>query len=227
MKINKVVEWLSGYVVMCLSLIHLLTYSLIYCLYAGEQATITGDQMKILSKGEILEFIGNVKFTQQNLTISADKMKSNEKTSVISGTGNIYICYSSGTSVTYSWGDEAEYNKNNGQGILKKNVKVKRTLSQNTTDVIELKCEELEIFEFGDRFHAIQNVKISQSETEAFSKEAFYDHKTNEILLLGGPPKIVRTDADGVSEYSGDKIVLAVDKETVSIIGNVKTKIVR
>ncbi|MBI5573285.1 MAG: hypothetical protein HY919_01860 [Elusimicrobia bacterium] len=200
-----------------------------HCLYAGEPATITGDKMKMLQKGDILEFIGNVKLVQQNLTITADRMKSNEKTGMVEGCGSIKIKYSSGTENTYAWGDTAEYNKNSGSGIFTGNVKVKRTVSQKSTgtdtNAVDLTCEELEIFEFGDRYHAIKNVQINREYTVATSSEAFYDHKTKEIFLTGGPPKIIRTDEKGHSEYSGDKISIITDTELFTILGNVKTKI--
>lgn len=193
-------------------------------------ATITGDKMKMLQKGDVLEFIGNVKLIQQNLIITADKMKSDEKTGMVEGYGNITVKYSSGTENTYAWGDTAEYNKNNGCGIFTGNIKVKRTLSKTpvSTDanVVDLTCGELEVFEFGDRFHALKNVKITQPETAATSDEAFYDHKTKEILLTGGPPKVIRTDKRGYSEYSGDKIVIVTDTEVFTVLGNVKTKMV-
>lgn len=206
----------------------LITYYLLlttYCLYAGEPATITGDKMKMLQKGDILEFIGNVKLVQQNLTISCDKMKSNEKTGMVEGYGSIAVRYSSGTENTYAWGDTAEYNKNSGSGIFTGNIKVKR-IRQGTTDSLDLTCDKLEVFEFGNRFHAIKNVQITQPYTVATSSEAFYDHKTKEILLTGGPPKIIRTDEKGRSEYSGDKITIITDTEVFTILGNVKTKIV-
>jgi lipopolysaccharide transport protein LptA len=215
MKINKVVKFL----LITYSLIHLFT-----CLYC-ESATITGDKMKMLQKGDILEFIGNVKLVQQNLTITADKMKSNEKTGMVEGYGNITVKYSSGTENTYAWGDKAEYNKNSGSGIFTGNIKVKRIL-RDTTDSLDLTCDELEVFEFGDRFHAIKNVRITQPYTVATSSEAFYDHKTEEILLTGGPPKIIRTDEKGHSEYSGDKIAIVTDTEEFTVLGNVKTKMV-
>ena len=202
----------------------------LYTAFSGEPATITGDKMKMLQKGDILEFIGNVKLVQRNLTITADKMKSNEKTGMVEGYGNITVKYSSGTENTYAWGDTAEYNKNSGFGIFTGNVKIKRTVSQNNmgtdTNVIDLTCEELEVFEFGDRYHAIKNIQINQEYTVATSDEAFYDHKTKEILLTGGPPKIVMTDEKGHSEYSGDKIAIVSDKEIITVIGNVKTKMV-
>ncbi|PIU82918.1 MAG: hypothetical protein COS68_06855 [Elusimicrobia bacterium CG06_land_8_20_14_3_00_38_11] len=221
---NKVVKWLSGQVVKFL----LITYSLIHlftCLYAGGPATITGDKMKMLQKGDILEFIGNVKLVQQNLTITADKMKSNEKTGMVEGYGHITVKYSSGTENRYAWGDTAEYNKNSGSGIFTGNVKIKRILG-DTTDSIDLTCEELEVFEFGDRYHAIKNVRISQEYTVATSSEAFYDNETKEIFLTGGPPKVVRTDEKGHSEYSGDKIAIDTKKEVFTVLGNVKTKMV-
>ncbi|MDO8734601.1 MAG: LptA/OstA family protein [Elusimicrobiota bacterium] len=227
-----------------LLLTHLLTYSLTLCLYAGEPATITGNKMKMLQKGDILEFIGNVKLVQQNLTITADKMKSNEKTGMVEGYGSITVRYSSGTENTYAWGDTAEYNKNSGSGIFTGNVKIKRTLSKppsgmdtnvinpgrddklSDSNGLNLTCEELEIFEFGDRYHAIKNVQINQEYTVATSSEAFYDHKTKEIFLTGGPPKIIRTDEKGHSEYSGDKIAIVTDKEKFTVLGNVRTKMV-
>ncbi|MFH0948242.1 MAG: LptA/OstA family protein [Elusimicrobiota bacterium] len=193
---------------------------LITCLSAVEKpATITGNKMNILQKGDILEFIGNVKLVQQNLTIIADEMKSNEKTGMVLGNGNIMVHYSSGTENTLAWCDVAEYNKNSGAGIFNRNVKVKR-------DVVNLTCEKLEIFEFGNRFHAMSNVKITQPQMEATSNEASYDNKTKEILLIGGPPKIIKSEEKGFSEFSGDRIFLAVDKETVTILGNVRTKMV-
>ena len=197
-------------------------------IYATEPATITGDKMKILQKGDILEFIGNVKFVQrkQNLTITADEMKSNEKTGVVLGKGNICIYYSSGTDTMYGWGDNAEYNKNSGKGVFTGNIKLRRVITQNTTGEINLTCEELEVFEFGDSLHAKKNVKIFQPQIVSYSDEAFYDHKINEILLLGGPPKIIKTEENSTLEYSGDKITIAIDKEIVSIAGNVKTKMV-
>ena len=218
---NKVVKFL----LITYSLIHLFT-----CLYAGEPATITGDKMKMLRKGDILEFIGNVKLVQQNLTITADKMKSNEKTGMVEGYGNITVTYSSGTENTFAWGDTAEYNKTSGSGIFTGNVKVRRTTPQKSADmdtgVIDLTCAELEIFDFGDRYHAIKNVRINQGYTVATSSEAFYDHKTRDIFLTGGPPKIIRTDEKGHSEYSGDKIAIVTDKEKFTVLGNVKTKMV-
>ena len=197
----------------------------LYTVFSGEPATITGNKMKMLQKGDILEFIGNVKLVQQNLTITADKMKSNEKTGMVEGYGRITVKYSSGTENTYAWGDTAEYNKNSGSGIFTGNIKVKRVL-QDTTGSLDLTCGELEVFEFGDRFHAIENVWINQLYTVATSSEAFYDYKTKEILLTGGPPKIIRTDEKGHSEYSGDKIAIVTDKEIFTVIGNVKTKMV-
>ena len=201
-----------------------LIFQFFNCLYC-EPATITGDKMNILQKGDILEFIGNVKLVQQNLTISCDKMKSNEKTGMVEGYGNITVHYSSGTENTYAWGDTAEYNKNSGSGIFTGNIKVKKIL-QNTTDSIDLTCDELEVFGFGDRFHAINNVRITQPYTVATSSEAFYDRETKEILLIGGPPKVIREDEKGYSEYSGDKISIITDTEVFTVLGNVKTKIV-
>ena len=197
----------------------------LYTVFSGEPATITGDKMKILQKGDILEFIGNVKLVQQNLTISCDKMKSNEKTGMVEGYGNITVKYSSGTENTYAWGDTAEYNKNSGSGIFTGNIKVKRIL-RDTTNSLDLTCDKLEVFDAGNRFHAIKNVRITQPYTVATSDEAFYDQKTKEILLLGGPPKVVRADEKGYSEYSGDKISIITDTEVFTILGNVKTKIV-
>lgn len=191
-------------------------------------ATITGDKMKMLQKGDILEFIGNVKLVQQNLTITADKMKSNEKTGMVEGYGSITVKYSSDTENTYAWGDTAEYNKNNGSGIFTGNVKVKRTVSKKPkdTDSIVLTCEKLEIFDFGDRYRAIKNVQINQEYTVATSSEAFYDNKTKEIFLTGGPARIIRNDENGHSEYSGDKISIVTDKEKFTVLGNVKSKMV-
>ncbi|MFH1540868.1 MAG: LptA/OstA family protein [Elusimicrobiota bacterium] len=209
---------------------------LFFCI---EPTTITGDKMRILQKGDILEFLGNVKLVQQNLTICADEMKSNEKTGIVEGCGNITIHYSSGTENTFAWCDVAEYDKNNGVGIFTGNVKVKKTLHRPSvkkkselskslinTDDIDLTCEKLKIFESGNSFHAIKNVKIIQPQMQTTSNEAFYDTKTKEIFLTGGHPKTVRTDDKGYFEYSGDKIFLTVDKETVTILGNVKAQIV-
>jgi len=198
--------------------------SLIHFLYGGP-ATITGNKMNILQKGDILEFIGNVKLVQQNINITADRMKSNEKTGMVHGAGNIAIRYSSGTEDTYTWGDTADYNKNTGSGIITGNVKVKRTLSKSTTDVVNLTCDKLELFEFGDRFHAIGNVKVNQPFMVATSSEAFYDHKSKEIMLIGGSPKIVKSDSKGNSEYSGDRIIIVTDREVFTVLGNTKTKI--
>lgn len=201
----------------------------LYTVFFGEPATITGNKMNILQKGDILEFVGNVKLVQQNLTITADEMKSNENTGMVYGKGNIAVHYSSGTENTFAWGGMAEYDKNSGAGIFTENVKVKRVLSQNTEEVVNLTCEKLEIFEFGNRFHAIKNVKIIQPQTQATSDEAFYDHKTKEILLTGGPPKIIKTDEEGHSQRliaSGDKVAIITDKEIITVSGNVKTKMV-
>ncbi|PKM92938.1 MAG: hypothetical protein CVU80_00705 [Elusimicrobia bacterium HGW-Elusimicrobia-4] len=193
----------------------------LYC----EPAMITGNQMKMLQKGDILEFIGNVKFVQQNLTITADKMKSNEKTGIVEGYGNITVHYSSGSQNTYAWGNNAKYNKNSGFGIFTGNIKVKKIL-HDTTASLDLTCDELEVFEFGDRFHAIKNVKIIQPQTEATSNEAFYNHKTKEILLTGGPPKITKFDEKGQTEFSADQITIVTDKEVITSSGNVKAKMV-
>ena len=280
---------ISGFICLTIS-----SFTLAVTLFSIEPATITGDKMKILSKGDIMEFIGHVKLIQDNLEITSDNMKSNNKTDVVSargnvyvhyssGTsntyawseeaeynkndgsgvfsvnvktkrylsdnttdfinltcdrlelsktdvvsakGNVYIHYSSGTSNTYAWSEEAEYNKNDGSGVFSVNVKVKRFLSESTTDFVNLTCDKLELFDFGKKLHAVKNVKISQAATETQSNEAFYDRKSNEILLLGGPPKITRTEDTGYSEYSGDKITMLLGRETVEILGNVKTKMI-
>ncbi|OGS45963.1 MAG: hypothetical protein A2539_06515 [Elusimicrobia bacterium RIFOXYD2_FULL_34_15] len=192
----------------------------------NEPTTITGDKMKILSKGDIMEFLGNVKFKQKNLEIIADEMKSNDKNGEITGKGNINIHYSSGMTNINGWADEAQYSKNSGSGIFFGNVKMKRFLTNNTTDVVNMTCEKLEISDFGEKFHAIKDVKIFQEGTEMLSDEAFYDKKTDELLLLGGPPKIIRRDEKNYSEYTGDKIILALEKEILTILGNVQSKMI-
>ncbi|MBN1384974.1 MAG: LPS export ABC transporter periplasmic protein LptC [Elusimicrobia bacterium] len=204
----------------------LLSYSLTHCLYAGEPATITGDRMKILSKGDIMEFIGNVKLVQKNLKITANKMISNEKTGAVSGKGDVVIRYSSGTTTTYAWAKTAEYNKNSGDGVISGDVKVKRVLSDDTTNAVNLTCGELEIFEFGERLHTVNNVRIFQNQVEAQGAEAFYNHKIDEILLLGGTPKIIRKGEKEYIECTGDKIYVGNSKETITITGSVKTRIV-
>jgi len=191
-----------------------------------EPTTITGDRMKILSKGDVMEFIGNVRFTQRNMEIIADEMKSNDKNGEITGKGNINIIYSSGTIRAHGWADNAEYNKNTGSGIFYGNVKMKRLLTDNTTNVINMTCDKLEMSDFGDKFHAVKNVRIFQEDAEMLSDEAFYDQNSDEITLLGGPPKIIRADEKNYSEYTGDKIILSLSKEILTILGNVKSKMI-
>lgn len=193
--------------------------------YAGETATITSDRMKILSKGEVSDFIGHVVLIHKTLAINSDGMKMNEKSGDASAAGSVYIKYSSGTSVTNVWGDTAKYNKNTGNGSVFGNVKIKRELTPSATDVINITCDELEIFDSGERLHAIKNVKINKSGTDAAGSEAFYEHKTNEILLLGKPAVIKKTEGSTQSEYSGDKVHIDVETETVSITGSVRTKV--
>jgi len=193
---------------------------------AGEPATITSDRMKILSKGEVSDFIGHVKLVHKNLTINSDEMKMNEKSGDASGSGNIYINYSSGTTVTNVWGNAALYNRNTGNGTVTGDVKVKRELTPGTTDVLNLTCDKLEIFNSGERLHAVNNVKIFKTGTEAYGNDAFYEHKNNELLLTGRPAKIKRVDGKTVSEYSGDKVHIDINTEAVTITGNVKTKVV-
>lgn len=230
---NRTKRWIGGKMVRWLVKrffylsIHLaICLSLSVCIYAGEPATITGNKMNILSKGEIMEFIGNVKLVQENLVITANEMKSNEKTGIVAGKGDVAICYSSGSTKTYAWAKTAEYNKNSGNGVVSGDVKVKRVLADDTTNAVNLTCEELEIFEFGERLHTAKNVKIFQKQTEAHGEEAFYNHEIDEILLLGGLPKVTRAEDDGYVECTGDRIYVGNGKETITVLGDVKTKII-
>ncbi|MDD5688065.1 MAG: LptA/OstA family protein [Elusimicrobia bacterium] len=264
-------------------------------IYSGEPIMITGDRTKILQKGDIVEYIGNVKLVQENIKVKADEMKSNERTGIITSSGNICVQYSSGTTETYTWGNTAEYNKNTGSGVILGNVKAKRFLSQNTTsvmeltsekleifnygedfhatknvyiqyssattntnvwgetaefnknsgsgvildnvkvkrylsqcttDFIEMTCEKLEIFNFGENLHAMKNVNFFKEQTKTQSDEAIYDQKAGTLLLLGGPPKLTRVEDKNSSEYTGDKILLEIEKEKITISGNTKTKMI-
>jgi len=203
-----------------------LLFSVFVSSYAADSATITSDRMKMLSKGEVSDFIGHVELVHKNLTMTSDEMKLNEKDGDVSASGNIYIHYSSGAAVTYVWGDEARYNKNTGNGLVSGDVRVKRELTPGTTDVINLTCDNLEIFDSGDRLHAVKNVKIFKADTEAAGSEAFYEHKTNKILLVGKPATIKKMEGKTLSEYSGDKVNIDVNTETVAITGSVKTKVI-
>jgi len=194
--------------------------------YAGDASTITSDKMKIVSKGEVSDFTGNVELIHKNLTINSDEMKLYEKAGDAFAEGNIYIHYSSGSAVTNVWGDTAKYNKNTGNGLVSGNVKIKRELTPGATDVINMTCNELEILDFGDRLHAIKNVKILKMDVDASGSEAFYEHKTNEILLVGKPATIKKTEGKTTSEYSGNRVHIDVKTETVTISGSVKTKVV-
>jgi len=191
-----------------------------------DAATITSDRMKILSKGEVNDFLGHVKLVHVGLTINSDEMKADERTGDTSARGDIYIFYSTGAAVTHVWGDDAKYNRGTGRGLVTGHVRVKRELTPGTTDVINMTCDELEIFDSGARLHAIKNVRIFKPDTDAFGSEAFYEHKSDELLLTGSPAKIKRTDGKTISEYSGDKVHVNINTGTITITGRVKTKVI-
>ncbi len=191
-----------------------------------DEATITSDGMKILSKGEVNDFTGHVKLVHCGLTINADEMKADEKTGDTTAGGDVCVVYSTGAAVTHVWGDSAKYNRNTGQGLVSGHVRVVRELTPGTTDVINMSCGELEIFDSGERLHAVKNVKISRPGTDAFGSEAFFEHKSDEIILTGSPAKIKRTDGNTGSEYSGDKVHVNINTGHITITGSVKTKVI-
>jgi lipopolysaccharide export system protein LptA len=189
-------------------------------------ATITSDRMRVLSKGEINEFIGHVKLDHENLIITSDEMKAEEKSGLVSAKGNLEVIHSSGTVKMYVWGDRAEYNRNTGSGYVTGEVRAKRNLRPDTTETIDLTCERLEIYDAGERLTAIKKVIITQSGSVARGDKAYYEHRINRIKLFGSPASVRRIDGTTVSEYNGDIINIDLAGENVSITGNVKTKII-
>ncbi|OQA91537.1 MAG: lipopolysaccharide transport periplasmic protein LptA [Elusimicrobia bacterium ADurb.Bin231] len=194
-------------------------------LLSAPPLTITSDKMKIISQGEVSEFIGNVLIVQGNLTIKADVVKANDKTGLISAKNDIIVHYSSDSVSTYAWGDSAEYDKNRSTGVLIGNVRVKRHLSESATDFVTLTCDRLDIMSAGERLRGIGNARIVHPSGIAESDEVFYDNAKDEIILSGTPARIQKHDGGTSTEYYGDRIILDIKTENVTITGNVRTKI--
>ncbi len=179
---------------------------------------IDSEEVLLLERGRVTEFIGDVRITASNFTVTAQRAVSKKQEGIIKVDGNVYIKYSSSTFNTEGWCSELEIIIGEENYIMTGDVKTIYITDDN--DMTEIYTDKV-TFDYSLNQKALfeGNVKAKRKDLTVSSGKALYLRKDRRIEFTD-LPEAVSTTQDVRTEYAGDSIVLFMDDEKVKISGS-------
>lgn len=200
-----------------------LLFSLLFIFvnYSLARVNINSSSLKILERGKVSVFIGDVHITAPNLVVTARKAVSREQEGIIEAEGDVYVKYSSTTWNIEAWCRELKIISEAQSLIMTGNAKaIYGSDDSSSNDVTEVYADRIE-FNYSGRQEASfeGNVRVERNKMTVFSNKAFYSKKDERIEFTDSPKAV--SLAGGVkSEYSGDSISLFIEDEKIKISGS-------
>ncbi len=206
-------------------ILSLLTLVFFPVLLRADKIKIDSDSMRILRRGEIIEFTGNVKVTSPEMTATAERATMAQGGEVVTAEGNVELYYSSGAWDFSGWGEKLVFDRGQGYMNIQQDVKViyQPGITATTTVVFADNAE----VNFSDgrqegRFEG--NVIAVRGNVKVTAGLAHYDRE-REVFTFTDDPVAYSDMEQAYTKYKGERIVFSLVVEEVSMRGNAVTRI--
>ncbi|MGM0568582.1 MAG: LptA/OstA family protein [Elusimicrobiota bacterium] len=193
-------------------------------LYAVENVTVDSDSMRILQRGEVVEFSGNVSVNAPEVRATAQQALMQREGARVEASGNVELYYSSAALNFTGWCENLVYDRPGEYIQMDGNVKiVYEPEDDDISSVIYAGRAHIDLSKEG-KIRFTSDVRAQRGDVKIVSGEAVYDRQ-KEIFVFTLEPRAFTRAEDFFIDYSGDEMVFSLVDEEVLIKGNASTRI--
>ena len=197
--------------------------------YAKETKTvITGNEMEIINGGEKVVYSGSSKVVRGDNVLMADKIIQNKKDNTVEAQGNIDFSTLTDEKEKIAGSSEnGEFNMKTGKGKLWNGRPMLKYFVKTSTSPVVLQARTIDFNQKTKEIFAKGDVVIISSSMTAYSPQALFKGKINQIVLTGKnpQPRVIFIENDKKGDYHADKITMYTDKKKIYFEENVNGKI--
>ncbi len=194
-------------------------------LLRADEIKIDSDSMRILRRGEIIEFTGNVKVTSPEMTATAERAIMSQDGEHVTAEGNVELYYSSGAWDFSGWGEKLVFDRGKGYMNIEQDVKViYQPGITSTSTVVFADSAEVSFGEGRQEGRFEGNVVALRGNVRVTAGLALYDRE-REIFTFTESPVAYSDMEQAYTKYRGDRIIFSLIREEVSMRGNAATRI--
>ena len=185
---------------------------------------IQSDSLRILQRGEVNQFTGNVVIVSDNIRVNAKKAVSRKNESIVEATGDVFVTYSSGTWKVESWCSSLKIMLDEEKFEMTGDVRSDYREAGSTVSTL-MNADKATFYYGGEQKAFFEgSVKAVREGITVNSGRAFYSQYIDMIEFTQDP--VARSATETLtSVYSGDIINLYTEVKRIKITGNANTKV--
>lgn len=189
---------------------------------------ITGDQMEIASKGQMIVFTGNAKVTRGKNVLIADRIVQDKKINRVDAFGNIdFTTFTQENEPVRGAAQKASYSPADGTGELVDGPASITYSARTSSGPLKMIADRIAFDERKEEVKASGNVEIISSSACAYGPNALLLQKNKSIVMTreAVQPELVYTDPGQPGRYKADRITAYIDQKHIYLEGNVTGKV--
>jgi lipopolysaccharide transport protein LptA len=193
-----------------------------------QKTVITGDQMEIGSKGQMVTFTGNAKVVRGKNVLVADKIVQDKTVNRVDASGNVdFKTLTQENEPLWGTSRKASYKPAEGTGELVDGPATVTYTAKTSTTPLVMIAGRIAFDERKQEVNALGSVEIISSSASAYGPNALLMQTNKSVLMTKTTyqPELVYTDPSQPGRYKADKITAYIDKKHVYLEGNVAGKV--